>query len=145
MGQYIMAIKIGIVVIIVTTLGTLCLMLKAARAERDLARVNLSTVTEANASLKASLDAERMQREQVEQVLLERAEDQKRIEAKQAEVLKQRNWALSELRKANEKIDEYRSLSIPYEFFDFVRQQAAGDKNRDDQDVSTGKLGGSGK
>jgi hypothetical protein len=86
-----------------------------------------------------------MQREQVEQVLLERAEDQKRIEAKQAEVLKQRNWALSELRKANEKIDEYRSLSIPYEFFDFVRQQAAGDKNRDDQDVSTGKLGGSGK
>jgi transposase len=121
-----MAAKIIIVLGLVTAISILYLNGKSMRAQRDLAVSRVAAVEEANESLKLSLDAERMQREMVEQALLQRAEDQKEFEAKQAEVLKQRNWALSELRKANEKIDEYRSLSIPYEFFDFVRQQAAG-------------------
>jgi hypothetical protein len=106
--------------------------------------VNLKAASEANESLKTSLDAEIKQRQQVEQALVQRVETQKELEAKAAAVLKQRNNALYALRKANEKIDEYRSLSIPDDYFDFVRRQAIG-KNGDDPNVSTGKPDSSGK
>jgi hypothetical protein len=103
--------------------------------------VNLTTVTEANASLKASLDAERMQREQVEQVLAERIAEQKRIEADAAERLRRKNRELAELRRANEKVDTYLNLPVPGEYLDWLRRQSAGGSDGDDKDVPTGRAG----
>jgi len=139
--QYFIIGRIVLVVGVLVLIMTLYLSGKAARAERDLAMASLTTVTEANESLKQSLDAEIKQRQQVEQVLAERIAEQKRIEADAAERLRRKNRELAELRRANEKVDTYLNLPVPGEYLDWVRRQSAGDQDGNDKDVPTGRAG----
>jgi len=139
-NQYLTAIKIGIVVVVVVALGTMFLMLKTTKAEKNLAILNLKVVSEANESLKLSLDTERKQREQVEILLADRAKIQKELEISTAERLRKKNRELAALRKANEETDTYLSLPVPTAYLEWLRLQTS-NKNGNSPYVSTNVVG----
>jgi hypothetical protein len=133
-NQYLLYLKIGIVVVLIATFGFLVLQLKTVRAERDLSKVEARELKGANESLKSSLDAERLQREVVEKLLADRMVEQKKIETEVAERLRRKNLELAALRKANAETNTYLNLPVPTAYVDWMRQHA-NSPYRNDTDV----------
>lgn len=130
---------IGISVIIAVIIG-LVLYARVAVAERDLARSNYEQAQNANEQMVAVLEAERAERERIEEILTSRLERYKEIERKAKERIYNQDAEIKELREKFKEVDTYLSVSVPPAYLQWLRQHT-GNGSTDGKDVSTGDAG----
>lgn len=130
LNRYLLLGCVAAIAILIVISGFLWISAKAARAERDRAEYGYEIAAKANQTILQSLEAERLERKKIENLLSVKVAEQKRIKREAEKRIKAKDQQIALLRKTYENVNEYLNRPVPPEYIEWLRKYAgSGDKD----------------